>query len=72
MARKPAHPHPIIDGLGGTSEVAKLTLVPISTVHSWRKIGIPRHRLHHLKLAAVAAEKPVPAELERAIESAAA
>jgi hypothetical protein len=44
----------IIDGLGGTSAVANLIEAPTSTVHSWRKIGIPRSRLAHMKLAAEA------------------
>lgn len=42
----------IIDGLGGTSAVARLIEAPISTVHSWRRIGIPRSRLAHLRIAA--------------------
>ena len=56
----------IIDGLGGTSAVAKLIEAPISTVHSWRKIGIPRSRLAHLRMAASAAGKvwPIPAEVQ--------
>jgi hypothetical protein len=42
----------VIDKLGGTSEVSRLTEAPTSTVHSWRKIGIPTSRLAHLKLIA--------------------
>lgn len=42
----------IIDALGGTSATARLTDTPVSTVHSWRKKGIPRSRLAHLKLVA--------------------
>jgi hypothetical protein len=42
----------IIDGLGGTTVVARLIEAPITTVHSWRRIGIPTSRLAHLKLAA--------------------
>lgn len=42
----------VIDALGGTSEVARLIEAPTSTVHSWRKIGIPPSRLAHLKLVA--------------------
>lgn len=42
----------IIDGLGGTSAVAKMLNAPVSTVHSWRKNGLPPSRLAHLKLAA--------------------
>ena len=53
----------IIDGLGGTSAVAKLIKAPVSTVHSWRKIGIPEARLDHLKLAARAAKKVWPREV---------
>lgn len=44
----------IIDGLGGTSAVARLLNAPISTVHSWRQNGIPASRLAHLRLAAQA------------------
>ncbi len=40
----------IIDGLGGTSAVAKMMSAPVSTVHSWRKNGIPPSRVAHLKL----------------------
>jgi len=49
----------IIDQLGGTSAVAKMTETPVSTVHSWRKNGIPPSRLAHLKLAAQVAGLPV-------------
>lgn len=41
----------LIDALGGTTAVARLTDAPLSTVHSWRKNGIPRSRLAHLRLA---------------------
>lgn len=44
----------IIDALGGTSAVAAMIEAPTSTVHSWRKIGIPRSRLAHLRLLAEA------------------
>jgi hypothetical protein len=44
----------VIDALGGTSEVARLIEAPTSTVHSWRKIGIPPSRLAHLRLVAQA------------------
>ena len=47
----------IIDDLGGTSEVARLIHAPISTVHSWRTIGIGKSRLAHLKIAAAVANK---------------
>jgi hypothetical protein len=42
----------VIDALGGTSEVARSIEAPTSTVHSWRKIGIPSSRLAHLRLLA--------------------
>lgn len=42
----------VIDLLGGTSAVAKLINAPVSTVHSWRKIGIPASRMAHLRLVA--------------------
>lgn len=42
----------IIDALGGTTVVANAIEAPTSTVHSWRKIGIPQSRLAHLKLIA--------------------
>jgi hypothetical protein len=35
----------VIDALGGTSEVSRSIEAPTSTVHSWRKIGIPSSRL---------------------------
>jgi hypothetical protein len=49
----------IIDAAGGTTKVATLTKAPLSTVHSWRKIGIPSSRFDHLKLAAAAADLDV-------------
>jgi hypothetical protein len=52
----------IIDGLGGTTVVARLVHAPISTVHSWRRIGIPPSRLEHIKLAAKASRLPWPAD----------
>jgi hypothetical protein len=59
----------VIDLLGGTSEVSRLTEAPTSTVHSWRKIGIPASRLAHLRLIAeqkgIALPEP-PAETVRA------
>ncbi len=42
----------VINALGGTSKVATLIEAPVSTVHSWRKIGIPLSRLAHLRLVA--------------------
>jgi hypothetical protein len=52
----------IIEHLGGTTKVAKLTEAPVSTVHSWRKNGIPPSRLAHLKLAAHVAGIPIDVE----------
>ncbi|WP_164488831.1 MULTISPECIES: hypothetical protein [Sphingobium] len=42
----------IIDELGGTAAVARMTKNPTSTVHSWRKNGLSPSRLDHLRLAA--------------------
>jgi hypothetical protein len=42
----------LIDAFGGTSKTATLAGLPISTVHSWRKNGIPRSRLSHLRIVA--------------------
>lgn len=42
----------LIDALGGTSAVARDTCTPTSTVHSWRKNGIPTSRLAHIRLIA--------------------
>jgi hypothetical protein len=51
----------VIDALGGTSEVARLIEAPTSTVHSWRKIGIPPSRMAHLRLVAQAKGVELPA-----------
>jgi hypothetical protein len=50
----------VIDALGGTTEVAKATGAPTSTVHSWRKIGIPKSRLAHLQLIAEKQKTKLP------------
>jgi hypothetical protein len=42
----------VIDALGGTTAVATATEAPTSTVHSWRKIGIPSSRMAHLRMIA--------------------
>lgn len=47
----------LIDAFGGTSKTAKLSGIPISTVHSWRTNGIPESRVAHLRLMA-RLEKP--------------
>lgn len=53
----------VIDHLGGTSAVAKLIEAPMSTVHSWRKNGIPHSRMAHLRLAAKAEGRLLPEDL---------
>lgn len=53
----------VLHHLGGTSAVAKLIEAPVSTVHSWRTIGIPASRLAHLRLVAAAEGKPLPEDL---------
>lgn len=57
--------HAVIDHLGGTSAVAKMIEAPLSTVHSWRTIGIPKSRLAHLRLAAKVAGKELPEDLSK-------
>lgn len=52
----------IINAMGGTSAVAKMLEAPVSTVHSWRKIGIPASRMAHLKLVAQAHGVTLPHE----------
>jgi hypothetical protein len=47
----------LIDAFGGTSKTARIAGLPISTVHSWRRNGIPQSRLSHLGLVAKT-EKP--------------
>jgi len=44
----------VIKALGGTTEVARLTKTPISTIHSRKKSGFSEGQLDHLKLAAQA------------------
>lgn len=51
----------IIDALGGTTAVGRMTKAPPSTVHSWRKNGIPASRMDHLRLAAKEAGVEMPA-----------
>lgn len=53
----------VIDHLGGTYAVAKMIEAPTSTVHSWRKNGIPRSRMAHLRLAAKDAGLELPADV---------
>ncbi|MCP3721757.1 Cro/CI family transcriptional regulator [Paraburkholderia sp. CNPSo 3272] len=40
----------IIDSLGGTGEVARIFDVDPAAVSQWRRNGIPRARLHTLRL----------------------
>jgi hypothetical protein len=62
----------VIDALGGTSEVARSIEAPTSTVHSWRKIGIPSSRLAHLRLIAQAQGVELPEPPAEAPQDAAA
>jgi hypothetical protein len=43
-------PSKIIDALGGTAATAKLFEVKSPSVSCWRKKGIPKARLLHLRL----------------------
>jgi 1-aminocyclopropane-1-carboxylate deaminase/D-cysteine desulfhydrase-like pyridoxal-dependent ACC family enzyme len=54
----------VIDALGGTTAVAGAINAPTSTVHSWRRIGIPASRLAHLKLVAEQQNVRLPDERE--------
>lgn len=65
MEMNPSYANRAIDALGGTSAVAKLIDAPVSTVHSWRKIGIPGSRLAHLKLVAKAIGKKLPSDTHK-------
>lgn len=40
----------LIDALGGTAEVARLFDVKSPSVSEWKANGIPKARLHYLKL----------------------
>ena len=53
----------VIDYLGGTTAVAKMVEAPVSTVHSWRSIGIPKSRLAHLRLVAHFQGMTLPVDL---------
>ncbi|EQB09727.1 carph-isopro domain-containing protein [Novosphingobium lindaniclasticum] len=64
----------VIDHLGGSTAVAKMIEAPLSTVHSWRKNGIPQSRMAHLRLAAKDAGLELPAdvsELQHGLDDAA-
>ena len=71
MEAHPSYSDQVIDAFGGTSAVAKLTDAPTSTVHSWRKNGIPPSRLAHLKLLADVKSVQLPAEPTQPAEKAA-
>lgn len=43
-------PNKIIDGLGGTAEVARLCEVSAQAVSQWRADGIPKARLMFLRV----------------------
>lgn len=49
----------LIDRFGGATELARMIGAPVSTVHSWRKLGIPPARLSHIALLAKVAKKPI-------------
>ena len=50
----------LIDAWNGSTAVSRLIGAPVSTVHSWRSIGIPPARLAHLALVAKAEKLPAP------------
>ena len=56
------NPNDVIDALGGTTAVARMIDAPTSTVHSWRRDGIPKSRLAHLRLLADANGVKLPDE----------
>ncbi|WP_313434331.1 hypothetical protein [Novosphingobium sp.] len=58
----------VLDHLGGTSAVAKLIEAPVSTVHSWRSIGIPKSRMAHLRLIGKTIGKPLPDNLDQLVQ----
>ena len=60
----------VIDALGGTTAVARMADTPVSTVHSWREIGIPASRIAHLRLIAQSEGKDAPDDSAIAMERA--
>jgi hypothetical protein len=60
MAFRKTNASTIIDALGGTTAVSRLLNAPVSTVHSWRTIGIPASRLAHIRLVAKIEGKTLP------------
>jgi hypothetical protein len=73
MALMQTYEDQVIDALGGTTAVATAIEAPTSTVHSWRKNGIPSSRLAHLKLIAqqLGVDLPEPSSHEQAQQAAA-
>lgn len=57
----------VLDALGGTVAVSRLTFTPITTVHNWRRVGMSEARFDHVRLAADARGKA--AELEAALSA---
>ena len=60
----------IIDGIGGTTAVGRLMLLPPSTVHAWRRKGIPEARLDHLRLKVAEAKLVLAPEVEKLLHDA--
>lgn len=57
MALDPERAEIVLDALGGTVAVSRLTFTSTSTVHSWRDNGIRKPIFDHLRLAALARGK---------------
>lgn len=53
----------VIDYLGGAKKVAELLETPKPTIYAWRKSGIPRSRLAHMRLAGKDIGMPLPDDL---------
>jgi hypothetical protein len=66
VALDPAAANLLLDWLGGTVAVSRLTFTSTSTVHSWRESGMPKARFDHVRLAALARGKAT--ELKGALE----
>lgn len=60
MERNPEYANAVIDAFKGTTRLAKALSAPVSTVHSWRTIGIPASRLAHIELVAKAEGVKLP------------
>lgn len=57
----------VLDALGGTVAVSRLTFTPVTTVHGWRRVGMSEARFDHVRLAAGARGKSD--ELDQAIRA---